>query len=603
VLALRHAHLIRTSWQSGASQLATYHERIRGAVLESIDADALSGLHRRLAETLERSSSADAEAVAEHFRRAGEPEKAGMHSERAAEEAFRKLAFDRAARLYAQALELRDLPVEGRARLNERLAEALAHAGRGPEAARAYLAAIEGAESRHAVYLRCRAAEQYFFSGHIDQGTDLFHQVLEATGLPPLPRNETTALVSFLHRRLELKLRGLRFRLQPEERIDPHALVQTDVCYSVSAVLGGIRPLAASSLQTHHLLLALKHGEPYRVVRGLGLEAVFNVMAGPSGAERANELLRRAHEVAARVDTPNALGLALGLEGVAAYFVGDWRRSSQTLREAETILSEKCAGLSFELGQVRCFLSLALFYMGSFAEAGHRVLPVLSDVRERGDRYAESILVNVTYRYYLLRDQVDAARAEVARGLSGWYRGGTTVQDFYELAAQVRIALYCDEGSRAWELLEQSYSSIARSPLGRMQIIRVEMAQMRAQAALSRASQETNRLRRERWLREAADDARKIEREDARWCKPLALLLQAAIAFRRGRRERASDLLAEAERLCTAQGMMGFARAAAWRRGNLLKDQKLVQEAEAWMASEGIKSPNRFATLMAPGFS
>ena len=65
---------------------------------------------------------------------------------------------------------------------------------------------------------------------------------------------------------------------------------------------------------------------------------------------------------------------------------------------------------------------------------------------------------------------------------------------------------------------------------------------------------------------------------------------------------RACDLLADAERRCRAQDMLGFAHAAAWRRGRLLDDAELVDSAEAWMASEGIKSPSRFATLLAPGF-
>jgi hypothetical protein len=302
--------------------------------------------------------------------------------------------------------------------------------------------------------------------------------------------------------------------------------------------------------------------------------------------------------VASRLDRPDASGLVTAVSGISAYFAGAWRRSRDRLREAETILSERCPTLSFELGQVRCFLSLAMFYMGAFAEAGHRVLPVLGDVRERGDRYAESILVNVTYRYYLLRDQVDAARAEVSRGLSGWYRGGTTVQDFYELAAQVRIALYCGEGARAWELLEAGHGAIARSPLGRLQIIRVELAQLRGQAAVLRGCQD--RRRADKWRREADDEARRIEREDAAWCRPLALLLRAAVESQRGARERAKALLADAERFAVAEDMVGFAQAAAWQRARLAREGATA--AEAWMATQGIKNAARFATLLAPGF-
>ena len=597
LLSLRGAHLLRSSWRAGSTQLATFHDRIRESVVDALPSDQLAALHLRLAETLEATEGADAEAIAVHYHRGGELERAAELSWRAADEAAEKLAFERAARLYASALNLGRHRAAARADLNERLAGALADAGRGPEAARAYLAAIEGADPGRAVTLRCRAAEQYFFSGHIDQGTDLFHQVLEATGLPALPKSEGRALIGLVRRRVELKLRGLSFTLVPPERISADALVKTDVCYSVSAVLGGIRPLAAGGLQTHHLLLALKLGEPFRVVRGLTLEAIFGTMVGRDGYPRARETLAKAREVAEGEQTPQAQGVFLTGDGICAYFVGDWRRSRDTLAEAETIMSEKCPTLSFELGQVRSFLYLAMFYMGDYAEAGSRMLPVLRGVRERGDRYAESIMVNVTYRHYLLRDDIDAAREEVARGLSGWYQRDTTVQEFYERVAQVRIALYAQQGSRAWRLVDDGYKSIMRSAIGRVQVIKIETMQLRAQAALLCAAQAQSRRSADKFLRYAEGSAADIEKENAGWSEPLAMLIRAAVAERRDRPHSARAMLADTEKRCRDHMMEGFAQAARWHRGG---DER--HEAEAWMTAQNIASPSRFATLLVPGF-
>jgi hypothetical protein len=216
------------------------------------------------------------------------------------------------------------------------------------------------------------------------------------------------------------------------------------------------------------------------------------------------------------------------------------------------------------------------------------------------------MIVNVTYRHFLLRDEIDAAREEVARGLSGWYQGrGTTVQDFYERIAQVRIALYAGEASRAWALIDEAFKPIMRSPIGRVQNIRIEMLQLRAQAALLRASQETNPRRVQELLREANDNATKIEREDARWSRPLSHLLHAAAAMCRRDAKDSRDKLLAAEQTSREHDMEGFAQAAAWRRGQILGGDAgatLQRGAEAWMSEQGIRSPRRFATLLAPGF-
>src|SRR6185295_13229847 len=112
------------------------------------------------------------------------------YSERAADEAAAALAFDRAARLYRQALELHSLEAPERRQLQARLGEALAAAGRGPEAAAAFLAAAEGATVAEALDLRRRSSEQLLISGHIDEGLGALDQVLRAVGLrmPATPR-------------------------------------------------------------------------------------------------------------------------------------------------------------------------------------------------------------------------------------------------------------------------------------------------------------------------------------------------------------------------------------------------------------------------------
>ena len=153
---LRAGRLLRGTGAEGGDQVETYHDRIRETVVAHLSPSTLEGHHRRLARTLEASGRADFEALAVHYRSAGELARAGELFAKAAERAAEALAFDRAVTLYRRVLELRS-PGQGVDRgLRIQLADALADAGRSAEAALEYLAAAVGAGRTEGLGLKQR---------------------------------------------------------------------------------------------------------------------------------------------------------------------------------------------------------------------------------------------------------------------------------------------------------------------------------------------------------------------------------------------------------------------------------------------------------------
>lgn len=206
---LRQAHLVRLADGSGKGALEPYHDRVREAVLDHMDEESRKQCHRALAKALLEMSAADrvrevlppqgepasrdaqqqpsasdvfwdAEVIAVHLHGAGELAQAAHYLAMAADKAAAAFAFDRAARLYRQALELHaqagepaDIFGPGGARdVLTRLARTHASASRGAEAAAVYLQLAEMAEAAgdEDLQLRLVAAEQYLRSGYMKEG-------------------------------------------------------------------------------------------------------------------------------------------------------------------------------------------------------------------------------------------------------------------------------------------------------------------------------------------------------------------------------------------------------------------------------------------------
>src|SRR5262249_15886923 len=276
----------------GPDEVEIYHNRVGAAVVAGLGPEASREHSRQLAMALEATTSDDPETLAVLFERCGHQDLAARHSITAAVRAAEALALDRAARLSRLALQFGRLDEPEKHRVEVRLADALANAGRGSEAGRTYLSAANAAPPHEKLDLQRRAAEQLLVSGHVDEGMAVARTVLGKVGIT-LGSSPRWALVSLLAHRAVVRLRGFRFRERDAAGVAADVLNRIDTCWSLTVGLIAVDIVRAADFGARHTLLALRAGEPSRVARALLIESTQSAMNGGRGRRRADDFVRR----------------------------------------------------------------------------------------------------------------------------------------------------------------------------------------------------------------------------------------------------------------------------------------------------------------------
>ncbi|HZS41896.1 MAG TPA: AAA family ATPase [Polyangia bacterium] len=586
---LRSAHLVRTGGARGTDPIEPYHDQIRRAVLSNREGDDLEALHHRLAEAITRSGRDDPWTLLAHWIGAGQLAKAAEAATRAADQSFRGLAFDRAAQLYRQALDLEDDGAR-RAEVLPKLGLALAHAGRSADSADAYFAAASGASASDAAEYERRAAEQLMRSGRIDEGSAVLRKVLARVGVEfaPTPRR---ALASLIWRRAQLRLRGLGFRERAEDQIEPRSLQRIDALWSASIGLAMVDPIRGAAFQTRNLLLSLEAGEPYRVARALAMEACFSASWGGPLSRRTRKLLESTRALADRIESPHARALAVSAAAIADIVGGRFKRGVELVREAQKMFRADCSGVEWELCSLQLFELWALWFLGEPAELARRVDEGLREAEQRGDLFAGTDLrEGIPNLRWLVHDDPDGARRESERATKWWAQSGFHAQHYYFAFAQAQLDLYLGDGEAAHARMSGAWPKLVESQLLQVQLQRITAVDLRGRAALGAGERAT-----------ALEQARALEREKAPWADALALILRAGAAARDGDERTARDGYRRAAQAAQAADLALHAQAARRRAGQLAGDSQVLAECDAWMRERKIRDPRRLTRLLAPG--
>ena len=587
---LRAASLVRTGGARGSDPIEPYHDRVREAVLARVAPARRRRYHARLAAALTASGLVDKDplAVVKHLEAAGLTAQAGDLARRAARRSSaRAPAFEQIAALCDAALRLgadqgdRDI----RRELLVERAEALACAGRGPEAAAAYLLASDELQDDEGFHCRRSAAEQLLISGHTRRGLALLREVIAAVGIR-YPRSTAAARRALVARTLWIAVRGVDFEVRA--LADPELCRRYEVFRAASLGLGMVDPVVGAGFCAAGLQCALRIGDPRRVAYALSYHAMYVAAGGDRMIERARKMVVRATALARECRSRLLLAIARAAEGIVEYFAGNLIQSIDVMVDAEEQLRNHTYGTAGELNHLRMFLLFAMRRHGGFGELRPRYDEYVRDALRRGDRYAATSFRWSANVAWLAADDVERAHAELEA--ASWAEGERLhLQHWFHARAVTELALYEGADDR-FEAAEAELRRFLDGVLDHVQIVRVETAIELARICIRRGD-----------AAGARTHLARIARDRSPFLRAIAELLEAAIAMLGGDKHAARVHLDKAI-TCSAFELPVIGALARRRLGEITEGSsgaRLIAEADAILLHHGVTSPIRFAQVFA----
>jgi serine/threonine protein kinase len=598
VLELRGHKLVRGVGSSERRAVETYHDRVREAVLGTVEPERVEALHRRLASTLEATGSDDLEAIVDHLLGARDYARAQIYAIRAATQAAEALAFEKAARLFAIAVEHQHDEGWGH-ELLVRWADALVNAGYGRAAASVYFDAARATIDPEANVLRRKAGLLLLASGHDTEAVELLLGTLEAFDVS-IPETREQAKEALEAIDLRLHRRGLAFDPRPHAALPAQRLDRIDTLFALAlaTVLSDVE--RGLPLVVRALIEALDAGEPERVVSALCLYHTF-VDAPAHFATGQPQLgaLAVAEALDGTLSSELAHARVLRARATDALSVGDVRVATRLLFGAEELHRTRCPGTAPEMRHCRTLLGY-MFASSCQLERLQTMTAYLREAEEHEDLLAATRFRMLCTLGWLAADQADQAERELVRTVT---RIGRERRDLtfvlHELGA-TQIALYRGDAVRSAELMRDAGER--DTTLSAVPIIRGNRMLWQARALLLAARAPGAEV--EACVREVEARLRGLDELRLPGFEARQKLVRAGVASLRGDVDSALTLI---EAVLGDHGDAPDAvlvRAAAERRkGELLRGEAgilTVARSDTRLREHGVHDPRAFVRLFVP---
>jgi eukaryotic-like serine/threonine-protein kinase len=582
-------------------ELVCYHDSIRRAALQLLDDERRRGLSARLAQALEREASADAAERARLWDLAEDRARALAAYEQAGDHALQKLAFAQAERHYARALELlAEREGEVFRRICMQRGHALVRMGQSAEAASVFQQAAQVAEGEQQIRLRIWAAQHQIQSAQVEEGLRSADAVLSELGLP-LAATDKAALRRIAWERARIALRGTALKRRRHLITASERLV-LDALKELSAPVRAVSYLPGSTLVVQYLRRALDAGEADHSARALAYEGLWRSVANPAVSQAA--LHERARQLADQTGEALVVAEVELTRGVACVVQSDYALATRHLSNAHELLQTSCPGQSWLVTAVRAHLGQAWLYGGQLRQLVERTGPWLSEARAKRDRYASAAIAtfgSASFRH-LLRDEPDAALAELDEVMAPWPAEPITVNHIGDLTA--RACAYLQRGGGlllTW--LDANHARFYRSYLLETPAWQVGLAARRALACLSAIPSSASATQHPLFA-EAEAQARRLRGLRTALAPGMAQLVSAGLCAIAG---------GDTEAVAHARAaQVGLAKLATYGLGARYLEGLVTGGAEgraqcevilAELRAQGVVNPQRFLRSYVPGLA
>lgn len=592
-----------------------YHDKLRESVLASLSAPTRMEHHRALGHALMRSAEPNPLAAIEHFEAGKDIQAVQRYIFGAANQANKLLAFERAARLYERAIEVKlsDVPEH---ELHRRLGSALGSAGHGKKAALAYTRAAEllsqeaGTNSEQVVALKQKAAEQYIQSGHFRQGTQMIREVLSELGVE-FPADRAEALKKANTLRLFALFRGVQPK-NDARPLDELTLRRFDALFAANTRLAMIDYALCSYATARCATDAVKLGEPSRMSRALGMEAAF-CSTLPQGffQKRANKLHSIAWELASVSDSSDYdRAFATAARSIISFYQGRYEQTWRDADEAQELYRKHSPARGWEHGPWQMWSLLGLSLNGEIRELIQRVIEASDEAALCEDRHIEqNISLGAPAIAWLALDRVHEALARANHALSGAPES-YTVQHYQHYVTTVDCDLYANQGLSAWQRTEATWAAHQRESFLLLSFVRDDLWRSRGRAALAAALElqaigqtATASGHTVKSLHKVVKQAvKRMTSHGAPCSRGFAALLAAGSSHSQGDKSQAAQQLRSAIAAFDEGEMFLFRETARYFLGTTTDDQALVNQANNWFTEQWIVNPERLCSSLAPGF-
>jgi hypothetical protein len=506
-----------------------------------------------------------------------------------ARRASEALALELAADLYRRTLERH--PESARQSLAE-AAQAEQSAGRLEDAARSWLALARSSPDRtEAQRFELAAASALLHSGREQEGRALLESVLRDCGVrwPRLPW-----LTSTFER-----ARVLLGPLLSAPVVGPRSEQvgrRFDALWAAAKEVVLLTPTAGDALSVHALREAVQLGDPSRLSWALGYEAALEAnVGGPYMQRRARALEAQVTLLAEQSGQTFDAAYARSVQGVVAWFAGEWATAELALREALRLYDRSANASAHERHVLESFLVGALEAQGKHAELATLLVDLRIAAEQTGHAHALAMcrLAEASLPA-LLRDQPLAAIASADAALSSFANDDFTPLRFQHCVVTVSARLYAGHVSQAFQQIEQFWRRPGRAYFLRLDAVGIMLRQLRARAALA-MTQHSAAADVERLRKLAAKEAAAIGSTASPHARGLEHVIRSSLASLAGSRELARQHCAQAIEAFDTADMALMREVARHQHAMLTNDLALrareLAQSGAFFRRAGVQNP------------